>query len=158
MHRCLCSSADPLRLGPVTFRRRDRHGRGLRGPLAPSYVPMAKARSERFDDLVLDAVDRLRPKWDRQLSAVEFAVEEVPPLSELGDGPGFGADPIPLGRADSARGHDPASIVLYRRPLEARARDRDALGALVHDTVVEQVASLLGLSPETVDPGYEDRH
>jgi len=135
--------------------RRDRHGRGLRGPLAPSYVPMARARSERFDDFVLDAVERLRPQWGKQLSAVEFAVEEVPPLSELGDGPGAG--PIPLGRADTAQGPSPASIVIYRRPLEARARDRDALGALVHDTVVEQVATLLGLSPETIDPGYDER-
>ncbi|MEQ4715347.1 metallopeptidase family protein [Nonomuraea sp. B19D2] len=138
-------------------RRRDRHGRGLRGPLAPSHVPMAKSRSERFDDLVLDAVDRLRPRWERQLSAVEFAVEEVPPLSELGDGPSLSPDPIPFGRADAASGQKPASIVVYRRPLEARARDRDTLGAMVHDTVVEQVATLLGLSPETVDPGYDDR-
>jgi hypothetical protein len=28
---------------------------------------------------------------------------------------------------------------------------------MVHDTVVEQVATLLGLAPETVDPGYDDR-
>ena len=55
-------------------------------------------------------------------------------------------------------GRTPAMVVLYRRPLEARARDRDTLGTLVHDAVVEQVAQLLGLSPETVDPGYEDRH
>ncbi|WP_214320960.1 metallopeptidase family protein [Nonomuraea sediminis] len=138
-------------------RRRDRHGRGLRGPLAPSHVPIARSRSERFDDLVLDAVDRLRPQWGRQLSAVEFAVEDVPPLSELGDGPGLGEGPIPFGRADPARGQDPAAVVIYRRPLEARARDRDTLGALVHDTVVEQVATLLGLSPDTVDPGYDGR-
>ncbi|MEV0148183.1 MULTISPECIES: metallopeptidase family protein [unclassified Nonomuraea] len=138
-------------------RRRDRHGRGLRGPLAPSHVPIARSRSERFDDLVLDAVDRLRPQWGKQLSAVEFAVEDVPPLNELGDGPATGAEPVPFGRAEPAKGADPASIVLYRRPLEARARDRDTLGALVHDTVVEQVATLLGLSPETVDPGYDDR-
>lgn len=48
--------------------------------------------------------------------------------------------------------------MLYRRPLEARARDRDQLGTLVLDVVVEQVASLLGLTPETIDPGYDDRH
>ncbi len=129
----------------------------MRGPLAPSYVPMARARSERFDDLVLDAVDRLRPRWGKQLSAVEFAVEEVPPLSELGDGPGLSAGPIPFGRADTAKGQDPASVVVYRRPLERLARDRETLGALVHDTVVEQVAALLGLSPDTVDPGYDER-
>jgi hypothetical protein len=88
---------------------------------------------------------------------VEFAVEEVPPLSELDDVPRLTSAPIPFGRADAATGQNPASVVVYRRPLEARARDRDMLGALVHDTVVEQVATLLGLSPETVDPGYDDR-
>ncbi|WP_240506626.1 metallopeptidase family protein [Thermoactinospora rubra] len=136
-------------------RRRDRHGRGLRGPLAPSWVPMARSRGERFDDLVLDAVERLRPQWGKQLAAVEFAVEEVPPARELGDGPGH-VDAIPFGRAEAAHGRRPAAVVIYRRPLEARARDRDTLGALIHDTVVEQVASLLGLSPETVDPGYDE--
>ncbi|GII75407.1 hypothetical protein Sru01_03890 [Sphaerisporangium rufum] len=140
-------------------RRRDRHGRGMRGPLAPSHVPIARSRAERFDDYVLDAVDRLRPKWGDQLSSVEFAVEDVPPAAELGDGPGRLSDePIPFGRARPAAGGSPAVIVVYRRPLEARARDRDALGALVHDVVVEQVANLLGVSPETVDPGYDDRH
>ncbi|GLW05358.1 hypothetical protein Misp01_04880 [Microtetraspora sp. NBRC 13810] len=131
----------------------------MRGPIAPSHVPIARSRSERFDDLVLDAVDRLKPRWSKQLAAVEFAVEEVPPLSELGDGPDLlGGDPIPFGRAQSAAGSHPAVVVVYRRPLEARARDRDTLGALVHDAVVEQVANLLGLSPETVDPGYSDRN
>ncbi|MBX6386820.1 MAG: metallopeptidase family protein [Microbispora sp.] len=131
----------------------------MRGPLAPSHVPIAKSRGERFDDLVLDAVDRLKPRWGAQLASVEFAVEEVPPASELVDGPArLSSDPIPLGRAESASGSEPASVVLYRRPLEARARDRDQLGTLVLDVVVEQVASLLGLTPETIDPGYDDRH
>ncbi|MFI6391730.1 metallopeptidase family protein [Nonomuraea sp. NPDC050547] len=138
----------------MTPRRRDRHGRGLRGPLAPSHVPIAKSRGERFDDFVLDAVERLKPRWGAQLAAVEFAVEEVPPLSELGDGPGR-SGPIPFGRAEPARGAQPASVVVYRRPLEARSRDRETLGALVHDTVVEQVAFLLGRSPDEVDPGFD---
>ncbi|RCG27928.1 peptidase [Sphaerisporangium album] len=153
------SSAPGGKPRPNGPRRRDRHGRGMRGPLAPANVPIARARSERFDDFVLDAVDRLKPKWGGQLSAVEFAVEEVPPADELLDGPGrLSSDPIPFGRAQPAAGGSPAVVVVYRRPLEARARDRDTLGALVHDVVVEQVASLLGLSPETVDPGYDDRH
>ncbi|MFC4058044.1 metallopeptidase family protein [Planomonospora corallina] len=130
----------------------------MRGPLAPSYVPIAKSRSERFDDLVLDAVERLRPRWGRQLAAVEFAVEEVPPNREPADGPELlTGEPIPFGRAEPAAGDRPAVVVIYRRPLEARARDRDQLGAMVHDTVVEQVAGLLGLAPESVDPGYDDR-
>ncbi|GII00905.1 metallopeptidase family protein [Planobispora takensis] len=130
----------------------------MRGPLAPSHIPIAKSRSERFDDLVLDAVDRLRPRWGRQLASVEFAVEEVPPAGDLGDGPGaITGDPIPFGRVEPAASGRPAIVIVYRRPLEARAQDRDQLGAMVHDTVVEQVAGLLGLSPESVDPGYDDR-
>nr|WP_203957051.1 metallopeptidase family protein [Planotetraspora mira] len=140
-------------------RRRDRHGRGMRGPLAPAHVPISKSRGERFDDLVLEAVDRLKPRWGAQLASVEFAVEEVPPVNELIDGPArLSSDPIPFGRADPASGGDPAAVVVYRRPLEARARDRDQLGTLVFDVVVEQVASLLGQTPETIDPGYDDRH
>jgi predicted Zn-dependent protease with MMP-like domain len=131
----------------------------MRGPLAPSHVPIARSRGERFDDLVLDAVDRLKPRWGTQLAAVEFAVEEVPPASELIDGPAMlASDPIPFGRAESAAGKDPAMVTVYRRPLEARARDHEQLGTLVLDVVVEQVASLLGLTPETIDPGYDDRH
>lgn len=131
----------------------------MRGPLAPPHVPIARSRGERFDDLVLDAVDRLRPKWGEQLSAVEFAVEDVPPVEDLVDGPGrLSSDPIPFGRAQPPSTGVPAVVVVYRRPLEARARDRDTLGTLVHDVVVEQVATLLGLSPETVDPGYDERH
>ena len=40
-------------------RRRDRHGRGLRGRLVPPGVPLYRSRAEQFDDLVLEAVARL---------------------------------------------------------------------------------------------------
>ncbi|RJL30480.1 metallopeptidase family protein [Bailinhaonella thermotolerans] len=137
-------------------RRRDRHGRGLRGPLTPPHVPIRRTRGQRFDDLVLDAVDRLKQNWGRELAAVEFAVEEVPPPSELVDG--TSRETMPLGRLERARDREPNVVVVYRRPIEARAEDRDTLGLLVHDVVVEQVANLLGLGPENVDPGYDERH
>jgi Zincin-like metallopeptidase len=97
--------------------------------------------------LVLDAVERLERRWP-QLSGVEFAVEEVPPPgAEL-----WSDEPVPLGRVVPAGRGEPARIVLYRRPLEVRAPVRAELGMLVHDIVVEQVADLLGLDPETIDP------
>ena len=58
--------------------RRDRHGRGLRGRLVPADVPLARSRAEQFDDLVLDAVEDLERRWERELAGVEFAVEDVP--------------------------------------------------------------------------------
>jgi predicted Zn-dependent protease with MMP-like domain len=136
-------------------RRRDRRGRGARGPLAPRQVPISETAGERFDNLVLDAVEHVEVRWRDRLRGVDFAVEEVPPLD-----PGLAVDDeiesagVPLARLLPAGGGQPARIVLYRRPLELRALDRDDLEDLVHDVVVEEVAHFLGLDPEIVDPGY----
>jgi hypothetical protein len=140
------------------IRRRDRHGRGLRGLLVPPEVPLYRSRSERFDDLVLLAVSQLEPRWEAELAGVEFAVEEIPPAEPAGDDP----DPVPLARTEPAspdggqasRPARPARIVLYRRPLLARADGDEELGELVLDVVVEEFAGLLGLDPQVVDPGY----
>lgn len=131
-------------------RRRDRHGRGMRGPLTPPQVPLARSRAQKFDDLVLDAVARLERRWATELARVEFAVEEVPPV-DAWSRPG---DPIPLAEYRDAQGEIPARIIVYRRPLEIRAGDGGELSSLVHDVVVEGVADMLGLEPETVDPDY----
>ena len=48
----------------------------------------------------------------------------------------------------------PARIVLYRRPLLARADGEEELAELVLDVIVEQFAHWLGVDPQTVDPGY----
>ncbi|GAA4607072.1 metallopeptidase family protein [Actinoallomurus liliacearum] len=135
-------------------RRRDRRGRGLRGPLAPPDAPISRTRAERFDDLVREEARRLEQRWSRELTGVEFAVEEVPPVEPWADP----ADPVPLGRLLPAADGRPARIVVYRRPVEARGGDdeRDRV-RLVRDVVVEEVADLLGLAPESIDPTYESR-
>jgi predicted Zn-dependent protease with MMP-like domain len=146
--------------------RRDRRGRGLRGRLVPPEVPLSRSRAQQFDDLVLDVVEHLEGRWAAKLESVEFAVEDVPPVP---DGPPeslvYGTDVVEDGAVPLARllpagtgGSDdhgrssPPRIVVYRRPLEVRAVDRADLADLVHDVVVEQVANLLGLDPDEVDP------
>lgn len=138
----------PAPTGP----RRDRHGRGLRGPLVPRGVPAWRTRAERFDDFVLDAVERLERRWRRQLEGVEFAVEDVPPS----DPAPWEHGEVPLGRFFPTQGQLPPRIVVYRRPVESRTGDEADLAALVHEVVVEQIAHLLGLAPEQVDPSYRD--
>jgi hypothetical protein len=163
-------------------RRRDRHGRGLRGSLVPPDVPLYRSRSDRFDDLVLLAVSQLEPRWEAELSGVEFGVEEIPPVIgdiddpepvplgrlEAGPMPPAPAHPAPVrpvpaqpGEAQPATPSDPpgpkarsARIVLYRRPLMARAEGEEELAELVLDVIVEQFARWLGVDPQTVDPGY----
>jgi predicted Zn-dependent protease with MMP-like domain len=131
--------------------RRDRRGRGIRGPLAPPAVPLSRTRAAAFDELVLDAVEHLEHRWADQLSQIQFAVEDVPPASLLGRNT---IEPVPLGAWFAASGGRPGQIVIYRRPIEARSTGLEELAELVHDVVVEKVAEFLGLDPEAVDPGY----
>jgi predicted Zn-dependent protease with MMP-like domain len=156
------------------LRRRDRHGRGVRGPLVADRVdvggrqvpvPLARSRGERFDGLVLDVLEHLELRWGRELSGVEVAVEDVPVLREGGD-PALDEDAVveqtaggavPLGRllrggVDARGAQAPPRVVVYRRPLEARAADRSELAEIVHDVVVDVIALLLDLDPDEVDP------
>ncbi len=128
-------------------------------------VPAALTRAERFDDLVLDAVDELDQRWTEQLDHVEFAVEDVP-VVPAGEDASLVADAtaggnVPLGRVLAAGiGLDgrrvPARLVVYRRPLEVRAADREELAYLTHDVVVDLVARLLDVDTDEVDPPRDD--
>ncbi|MCW5253840.1 MULTISPECIES: metallopeptidase family protein [unclassified Streptomyces] len=133
-------------------RRRDRHGRGMRGPIAPPQVPLAASRADLFAELVQDSVERLERRWP-QLADIDFLVLEVPRLDGAA-GQGWNDEAVPLGGTVPARDGGPARVVVYRRPVEIRSKGRDERAALVHEVVVEQVAELLGLTPETVDPRY----
>jgi predicted Zn-dependent protease with MMP-like domain len=135
-------------------RRRDRRGRGPRGPLLPAGLPAYRTRAERFDDLVLAAVERLERRWARQLDGAEFAVEDVPPSQPAPWEHGG----VPLGRYFPSDAGLPPRIVVYRRPVETRAVDAEELEDLVRDVVVEQVAHLLARAPEEVDPEYSGGH
>jgi predicted Zn-dependent protease with MMP-like domain len=140
-------------------RRRDRHGRGLRGPLYPATLPAARTRAERFDALVLEALDPIEVRWRTELTQLDVAVDDVPEVQEQAFTPDDGVVEdanVPLARLVPAgvdrRGVPTrARIVLYRRPLEARARDGADLADLVHDVLVEQVATYLGLDPDIIE-------
>ncbi len=124
----------------------------------PPGVPLYRTRSQQFDDMVLDAVARLEPRWEAELEGVEFAVQEVPEADELVDD----SMSLPLARTvpgtpdsgDPARPATPARIVVYRRPLMARSENDAELSDLVFDIVIEEFAGFLGLDPDSVDPGY----
>ena len=124
----------------------------MRGPLAPAEAPISRTRAERFDELVRDEAHRLEQRWSQQLAGVEFAVEDVPPVEP----DVFGVEVVQLSRLIPATDGRPPRIVVYRRPVEARGGDDERDRArLVRDVVVEQVADLLGLAPESIDPTYD---
>jgi len=129
--------------------RRDRRGRGLRGPLAPPHLPISRTPAERFDDLVLDAVEHLEEHWADEMANLEFAVEDVPPPDAIVE------DVVPLSRTIPAVAADPARVVVYRRPLEARAVNPADLADLVMEVVVTEVGRALGIDPDVLDPPDE---
>ena len=107
---------------------------------------------------MLEAVARLEPRWETELSDVEFMVQEVPDFDVIGE-EGVPLARIVRGSPDASDPENPASgprIVLFRRPLLARAEDEDELSELVFDVVVEEFAEILGVDPEIIDPGYGD--
>jgi predicted Zn-dependent protease with MMP-like domain len=93
-------------------------------------------------------VEGLDRRWRDQLARVEFAVEDVPDLDD------WDREWVPLARSFAAVGALPARVVVYRRPVETRASATRKLELLVGDVVTEQVAELLGVEPEDIDPGY----
>jgi predicted Zn-dependent protease with MMP-like domain len=139
--------------------RRDRHGRGLRGTLYPATLPAAASRAERFDALVLDALEPIEARWRHELTKLDVAVDDVPEVRENGQAPADGVlhdGAVPLSRlvpagVDRTGLPTRARIVLYRRPLEARAKDPSELAELVHDVLVEQVAGYLGVEPDVIE-------
>ncbi|MGH3836077.1 MAG: metallopeptidase family protein [Pseudonocardiaceae bacterium] len=155
------SARSPLR------KRRDRRGRGVRGLLFPATLPAARSRSERFDAIVLDALEPIEQRWHTELERLDVAVDEVPEITDCDPTTvSWGSDVVEDGKVPLARlvpaGVDRAGlptrarIVLYRRPLETRAQNSGDLSDLVHEVLVEQVASYLGIDPDIIDgPTHE---
>jgi predicted Zn-dependent protease with MMP-like domain len=144
-------------------RRRDRRGHGLRGLIYPASTPAARTRAEKFDALVLAALEPIELRWGSELVDLDLAVDDVPEVDETSPdkvvwGQGVLEDTgVPLAQLVPA-GVDPdgmpsrARIVLYRRPLETRAKHSDEdLADLLHEVLVEQVAEYLNIEPDAVD-------
>jgi predicted Zn-dependent protease with MMP-like domain len=143
-----------------------RRGREMRGPLLPPTVPGWRSRAERFDMAVLEAYEPIERRWRDRLAELDVAVDEIPriaprdpdsvqwPPEVVADGPIALARLSPAGvdvRGDPTR----ARIVLFRKPVERRAKDTVDLTDLLHEILVAQVATYLGVEPSVIDPSMD---
>jgi predicted Zn-dependent protease with MMP-like domain len=143
-----------------------RRGREMRGPLLPPTVPGWRSRAERFDMAVLEAYEPIERRWHERLSELDVAVDEIPRISPrdpdsvqwppevVADGPIALARLIPAGvdvRGNATR----ARIVLFRKPIERRAKDSLDLTDLLHEILVAQIATYLGVEPSVIDPSMD---
>ncbi len=143
-------------------RSRDRHGRGIRGPLALPHtwsarpVPLRRpSRSDFFTDCVTDAMAAIAAVNPTALDGILVGVEDVPQWS-----PTWSADRVPMSAALEGTATSKAQVVLYERPLEHRASSRAQLRRLVYRTIVEQLSALTGTSSQELtgqdDAGWDD--
>ena len=126
----------------------------MRGPGVLPEVPgqpVLRTARERFDDLTLGIVTDIDARWQDRLGLVEYAVEDTPQIPDDWSSP-----TVPLSSLVRGSGGTPTRLVLFRRPIERRCETRTDLEAMVHTIVVEQIAELLGIDAEQVDPRYDD--
>ena len=137
-------------------RSRDRHDRGMHGPVAlpdsnnRKTVPLRPlSRVEYFNQCVKQALATIAEVDPHALDGMVVGVEDVPLLKTAWSG-----DRVPMSAALEPSKNRPAQIVIYQRPLEHRASSRSALRSLVHRTIVEQLSALTG-RPVSDLLGYE---
>ena len=124
----------------------------MRGPgVLPRVLgaPEQRTAGDRFDQLVLDVVSEIDERWSDRLGVLEYAVEDAPQIPD-----DWHPETVPLSSLVRGARGAPTRLVLFRRPIEHRAATRSDLDALVVVEVAEQVAELLGIEPEAVDPRY----
>ena len=139
---------------PPRRRVRDRRGRGLRGPEVLSEVPGLPVRPtarQRFDDLALRIVAEIDERWQDRLGLLEYAVEDAPQVPD-----DWHPDTVPLSSLIRGSGTQSTRLVLFRRPIEHLSESPAELEAMVLTVVVEQIAELLGIDADQVDPRYDD--
>lgn len=127
----------------------------MRGPaVLPRQpgTPELPTRRQLFDNLVLASVKGIDRRWSDRLGLVEYAVEDTPDVPLDWDSAN-----VPLSSLVRGSGATPTRLVLFRRPIEHRCETRADLEAMILTIVVEQVAELLGIDAEDVDPRYGGR-
>lgn len=110
---------------------------------------MLRSGRQRFDDLVVEAVEEIEGRWADRLGLVEYGVEDIPQVPD-----DWESRDVPLASLVRGTRGEPSRIVLFRRPIERRSRSREELAGMVLAVVVEQVAELLGIPPQEVDHRY----
>lgn len=109
----------------------------------------------RFDRLVGEALRTVPGPVLEHLQQVEIRIAEVPPPDPFGTG-----DEVLLTRYEPAtpvpsrwRGRQQATdrLIVYRRPLEARARSKPELVELVREVVIHEVAHHLGMDDDDIE-------
>lgn len=116
--------------------------------------------SERFEELVAEAVDNLPPFFQERMNNVDVLVAPWPTAAELRS-VGLGRGDLLLGlyegiplteRTQAYNLVPPDTITLYQGPIERVAGiDPDAIRAQVRHTIIHEFAHHFGISDERLE-------
>jgi predicted Zn-dependent protease with MMP-like domain len=105
---------------------------------------------DRFEELVVDALDAIPPRLAELVDNVVVVVEEGTPDGDLGLYEG-----VPLTERDGWYGTGdlvmPDRVTLYRRAICSQATDEDDVVREVGITVVHEIAHHFGIDDERLD-------
>lgn len=114
---------------------------------------MIHVSPERFEELVVDALDSVPPELAAEVDNVAIVVEEWPTAEQLAGRPGtllglYEGIPLTERGPMSYAGVMPDHITVFRGPLCAMARTEDELARQVRVTVLHEVGHYFGMDDD----------
>ncbi len=136
---------------PVSLANRDRHDRGLRGPLIPHVAPIYESPSKTFERMLTHAVEDFGVRLGSEMENLEISLEEIPNYRDLT----LAENSVPLGRIEIG---NPTKIVIYQKPIELRCKKFEAIDRLIRDTLADLIGLAIGIRPTDIDPDYRGKN
>lgn len=131
----------------------DRHARHRHRATDPRRRPVDGFRlagGARFDRLIGQVLADLPGPVLAHLRDVDLRLADIPPPNPEGT-----SVVVPLAHYDPAgrslAGRQRARLTLFRRPIEARARSKEELLALLRELLVREVAVQLGIDDDRLE-------
>jgi predicted Zn-dependent protease with MMP-like domain len=114
---------------------------------------MIHVSPERFEELVVDALDSVPPELASEVDNVAIVIEEWPTAEQLAGRPGtllglYEGIPLTERGPMSYAGVMPDHITVFRGPLCAMARTEDELARQVRVTVLHEVGHYFGMDDD----------
>lgn len=130
---------------------KNRHNRGLRGPLVPHVAPIYENPSNAFERILTHAVEDFGVRLGSEIENLEISLEEIPNYRDLT----LAENSVPLGRIEIG---NPTKIVIYQKPVELRCKNFDAIDRLIRDTLADLIGLAIGIRPNDIDPDYQGKN
>ncbi len=117
-------------------------------PRKPVKYRVMRFSSDRFRDLVAEALDDLPERFRQMMDNVEIVVEELPPpeIQRRFSGILLGLyQGVPLHRRSVMGFHFPDKISIYKRNIERICRTPDEVRSQVRTTLMHEIGHHFGL-------------